>query len=323
MGTDVLHATVVGRFEGDRIGHVSRVTAGFVLQNHQGSSVRLVRDDFSVAWECSLPTSRGRHAVSLDGSMVAASLPTEVRLLTARGKPMATFPHPSWAVSHISGACAFDLAGHVWAAVPSERQGPSWMTPAVGPFDFDLVALDLDGLRPLASVGLDSLPQGLVPLLHPDGRTVGWSIGEGQDRLLMRWSSLHGSNIELRGPSDQDRVLTSVHADGSEYLTTPHMTGALQRHSFADDQVIQRVRPVAGTQWDFAAFYLDRDSVIAARHDSEEEALTLLSRAPLQILATIELQGSRSRWPTLAWAGQREWITVGDDVAELWRLLDG
>jgi hypothetical protein len=233
-----------------------------------------------------------------------------VRLLDSAGHIVGSFPHPPWD-KWSSGACAFDRSGgHLWATVPTSE-------------NTDLVVLELDGLREVDRGSLQSRPAGLQPLHHPDGRNIGWSIGEGQDRVLIRWSSLLGNRMHLRLPPDEDRVLAAIHPTGSEYITTPHASGPLQRHRFGDDGVAGSVDAPDEVHWDFVAGYLDADRILASTRADDEEGLLVVNRDPMEITAKVISEGSANQWSSLAWVGQGGWVTVGDDVAELWGLIDG
>jgi hypothetical protein len=254
-----------------------------------------------------IPPSRGYDSVSLDLSRIALTLPDEVRLLDPAGKTVGRLPHAPWD-QFSSGATTFDGAGrHLWAAIPPAE-------------DVNLVVLELDSLREVDRRSLESHPAGLQPLHHPDGRTIGWSIGEGQDRVLIRWSSLAGGRMELRLMRDEDRILIAIHPNGSEYLTTPHSSGPIQRHRFVDDAVIGGLDSSGDMRWDFAAGYLDANRILASIRNDDDEGLLLADRDPMTITARVISEGSANAWPTLTWVGASTWVTVGDAAAELWQL---
>ena len=43
----------------------------------------------------------------------------------------------------------------------------------------------------------------------------------------------------------------------------------------------------------------------------------------MEIVAKVVADGSANQWSNLMWVGQGVWVTVGDDAADLWRLVDG
>jgi hypothetical protein len=176
-------------------------------------------------------------------------------------------------------------------------------------------------MREVHRGSLQSQPAGAEPIHHPDIRTIGWSIGEGQDRALIRWSSLLGDRMQLRLLPDEDRVLTAIHPTGHEYITTPHGRGPLQRHRFGDDAVISRLDPEENFSWDFVAGYLDAERIIASirTDDDDDEGLMLVTRNPMKVAANVILEGSTNRWPSLTWVGGGTWVMAGDDT-ELWAL---
>ena len=258
-------------------------------------------------WDLEIPQSRGYDSVSSDLSRIAVTLGEEVRLLDSGGQIVGRFRHAPWD-QFSSGATAFDRGGHyLWATIPPAE-------------DVDLVVLELDTLREVDRRSFESHPAGLEPLHHPDGRTIGWSIGEGQDRVLIRWSSLVGDRMELRLVPDEDRVLIAIHPNGHEYLTTPHSAGPIQRHRFGDDAVIGRLDASEDMRWDFAAGYLDVDRILASVRNDDDEGLLLADRDPMKIAARVISEGSASPWPTVTWVGASMWVTVGDVAAELWQL---
>jgi hypothetical protein len=280
-----------------------------LMQSHDGARVCVTDARLEPTWECTIPAARGCCAVSPDLSKIAVCLTQEIRLLDSAGQTLASFPHMPWD-QWSSGACAFDRDGHhLWAAVPIST-------------DADLVVLELNTLLEAGRASLKSQPAGLQPVQHPDGRIIGWSIGEGQDRVLIRWSSCVDGGGQLRLPPDEGRVLVAIHPAGGEYLTTPHTEGPIERHRIDDDRVIDRLDPRQDGSWDFTftAGYIDADHILAAIQSDDEEGLLLLDRDPMRVVNKVISEGSANPWSSLTWVGGGTWVTVGDDVAELWRL---
>jgi hypothetical protein len=229
--------------------------------------------------------------------------------LDSAGRTVGRFPHAPWD-QFSEGTSAFDRDGrHLWVTVPA-------------PDDIDLIVLEMASLREVDRVRVQSQPAGVEPIHHPDGRTIGWSIGEGQDRSLIGWSSLEGDRMQFRLLPDDDRVLIAIHPTGGEYITTPHSTGPLQRHRFEDDAVIGRLDAQEDVLWDFVAGYLDEDRILASirTEDDDGEGLLLVSREPMKVAAKVIAEGSANPWSSLIWIGRGMWVMAGDDVAELWQL---
>src|SRR5207249_3840916 len=140
-----------------------------------------------------------------------------------------------------SGCCAFASDGrYLWATVPT------WSAERPCEANDEVWLIDLQSRSLLDRRTLDAAAAGCHPILHPDGETVGLSIGEGQDGARTRWvrpaPDQHG-RIDLRFAPRYDRILTAIHPSGREYLTTPHSSGVdeLVRHRFIDDQPIARL----------------------------------------------------------------------------------
>jgi hypothetical protein len=278
-----------------------------LLQSSDNTRLCVTNGRLEPMWERKIPMSRGTHSVSSDLSRIAICLPEELRLLDSAGRTVGRFPHAPWD-QFSSGACTFDRDGrHLWATVPA-------------PDDTHLVVLELDALREVDRARLESQPAGLEPIHHPDRRSIGWSIGEGQDRVLIRWSALVGGRIQLRLLPDEDRVLIAIHPSGREYITTPHSTGPLQRRRFEDDAVIDELDSPEDLFWDFVAGYLDAERVLAAIRTDDEEGMLLLNRDPMKIAAKVISEGSVNPYWSLHWIGQGRWVTAGDEASEVWSL---
>jgi hypothetical protein len=298
-----LRAHVVGSLPGNW-GVTQDLGSGrLLLQSHDNTRLCVTNSRLEPIWEREIPVARGTHSVSSDMSRVAVCLHEELRLLDSAGRIVARFPHaPS--DQFASGACTFDSDGrHVWATVPTSE-------------DTDLVVLEMDTLREVDRAGLESQPAGLQPIHHPDGRRIGWSIGEGQDRALIRWSSLVGDRMQLRRMPDEDRVLIAIHPSGLEYLTTPHSTGPIERHQSEGDAVIDRLDP-PDLPWDFVAGYLDADSILASTHADDEQGLLLVNRDPMKTVANVIAEGTTNQYSALTWIGRGTWVMAGDRAAEL------
>ena len=303
-------ATIVGRLTGPRWGYVLPHRDGYVLQSHDKTSLAVTDRELRLQWSVELPPFRGCHALSADNSRIALLQHSELVLLDRVGNIIATFHHLPWHDT-LAGACAFDVDGsHLWATLPSGD-------------DVDLVLFSIDGLQVIERYPLESAPAGIVPVQHPDGRTIGWSIGEGQDRVLIRWSAFVGDRTTYRASPGQDRVLAAIHPEGAEYLTTPQNFGPITRHRIGDDRVLETLPPMDADQlWDFVAGYYDAEHIVAAiRGEDEDHRLLLINRSPLNVEAILQIGESANRWAELALLGPGGGIVVGDQATELWQLV--
>jgi hypothetical protein len=177
---------------------------------------------------------------------------------------------------------------------------------------------------------LETAAAGCDPVHHPDGQTVGLSIGEGQDASPIRWVRVHRDRIDLRfGPPDNDRVLVAVHRDGGEYLTTPHLdSGAadtLVRHRFADDLPIEELAAadVLGSdeRWDLYAGYLTDSLILASIFETGRDGgrHVLVQRAPMRLLGEVVYPGDEPPgW--IIGPQQGTWLTVTDHGVHRWIL---
>jgi len=160
----------------------------------------------------------GKHAIADDASLVALSMRDRVVLLDGGAKHITTFPHHPWDnAGGESGCCAIARDGRdVWATVPAsspeQRHAPN----------DELWLIDVARRAIIDRRSLDTAMAGCEAILHPDGETVGLSIGEGQDRAVTCWAKRARDGIDLRTARFDDRILVDIHPGGSEYLTTPH-----------------------------------------------------------------------------------------------------
>jgi hypothetical protein len=259
-------------------------------------------------WHLRLPSTwRGIHAVTEDLSLAALSLQDEVLLLSGAGREVARFAHPAWGgPASQTGCCAFAPdKRYLWATVPTQDDGDAlWLVDANQPSVLD---------RRL----LDAAVAGYEPFYHPDGQTIGLSIGQGQDASLIRWARASRGRIELRFTRSIDRVLVDVHPSGREYLTIPSgntRADDLVRHRFVDDAAIDGLSawdtfPFGG-EWDFVAGYLTDDLILAGVAPSQRHVL--VQRAPLRLLGTMEYPGDDAPGGFVS-SDAGTWLTVGDD----------
>jgi hypothetical protein len=270
-------------------------------------------------WRLQVPTGwHGTHAVADDLTLAALSLRDHVLLVDRTGRQVARFPHHPWGNSDSeTGCCVFAADGrHLWATVPTWSPQRPWEA------NDELWLIDLTTLAVVDQRRLDVAAAGTTPLRHPDGHTIGLSIGEGQDGSYIRWAHADEGRITLRTAPTNDRTLVGVHPAGQEYLTSPHSKGTdeLRRHRFADDQPIDRLPAPdqgVGDSWDYTAGYLTEELILAHLYESDEDVL--VRRRPLQPIATVV-------YPCGAWLGRwsatgtGEWLTIGPQGIQRWRL---
>jgi hypothetical protein len=285
------------------------------LDRRKGQNLLVVDAHLQPIWRLRLPSSwRGRHAVTQDLSRVALSLQHEVLVLSGDGDELCRLAHPDRdSLGPRSGCCAFAPdQPYLWATVPTEEG-----------FD-ELWLVDVDRQVVVDHRPLDSTAEGCAPLYHPDGRTIGLDIGEGQDGALIRWARVERGRIRLRLVPGFDRILVDIHPSGGEYLSAPHdcfPADELMRHRFVDDTPIEglsawEVFPF-GDHWAMYAGYLTEELIVAGMQPSERHVL--VRRAPLGLLGTIAYPaGSPPGWIVAAGAGR--WLTHNDDGLVCWTL---
>jgi hypothetical protein len=286
-------------------------------------------------WRLPVPDPyRGVHAVTNDLSLVALSLQHQVLLLDGRGQQLASFPHQPWGMGDPdSGCCVFSPCGrYLWATVPTWPEG-SWQA------NDELWLIDLASLSVVDRRKLDVCAAGSTPVQHPDGRTVGLDIGEGQDGAAIRWARADRGRIGVRFAPGDDRCLAAVHPDGQEYLTTPHSNDRLQalaRHRFTDDRPIERLGSAAAFAspsegWGYEAGYLTTELILAVTYGAMRHML--VQRAPLRLLGEVIYpdvgaavcpegpcpEGQPRRWPVAAHQGT--WLTTSSQGLQRWTLL--
>jgi len=320
----------------DEVGEVLPMSADRWLVHRRSMAdemavVELLVVDAQLApiWRLPVPDPyRGVHAVSNDLSLVALSLQHRVLLLDGRGQQLASFPHQPWGMgAPDSGCCVFSPCGrYLWATVPTWPEG-SWMA------NDELWLIDLASLSVVDRRKLDVCAAGSTPVQHPDGHTVGLSIGEGQDGAAIRWARADRGRIGVRFAPGDDRCLAAVHPDGQEYLTTPHSNDRLQalaRHRFADDRPIERLASAAAfglsEWWGHAAGYLTTELILAATSGGMRHLL--VQRAPLRLLGEViypnvgelvDPEGQPRSWPVAAHQGT--WLTRSSQGLQRWMLL--
>lgn len=242
----------------DHVGRVLPMADGrWLVHRSEAGELLVVDAELAPVWRLPLPArthAHATHAVTEDCSLAALSMLDHVRVVDGGGQEVARFPHPHWPFGS-SGCCAFSPdPRYLWATVPPRPE-------KVFRTGDELWLIDRRVWWMIDWVHLRTAAAGCEPVQHPDGQTVGLSVGEGQDGSLMRWARAHRGQIELRfGPDD--RVLVAVHPDGDEYLATPHpgSTHQLTRHRFVDDRPIERLAAAdalgADQAWDLSAGYL-------------------------------------------------------------------
>jgi hypothetical protein len=298
----------VSRVEGDR----------WLIGRPKELELLIVSAELEPTWRLRLPSAwGGRHAVNDSLSRVALSLRDEVLLLTGEGGEVARLAHPAWGRgASESGCCSFSPdQRYLWATAPTQAGSDElWLV--------DANEGELLDRRPL-----DASAAGCDHVEHPDKRTIGLSLGEGQDGSLIRWARPERDRIELRSSLSIDRVLVDVHPTGSEYLSTPHgntEADELMRHRVTDDVAIDGLSawdafPFGG-EWDLVAGYLTDELILAGVVPNESHVL--VQREPMALLGTIGYPGdSRPGWIVSPRRGT--WLTLNDEALVRWAIPSG
>lgn len=243
---------------------------------------------------------RGQHAVSPDLRTAVLSLPDRIQAVNSAGSVRWEFCHAAWGrAGSESGSVAVTAAGAAWATVPGEDGPDRWLV------------LDAMSGALLGDLGIDCRAAGSEPVLHPDGASVGLSVGEGQDGSAIFWGLRDERGWRVREVvGDRDRVLADVRPDGQQYLTTPHAGGGIAVHDRATDRVVARRsgEELFGPEqeFDYVAGYLDQSLIVAGSR--EYERLVLLDADTLDVIGEVELPPDAEHGPPVT-GGKRSWVT--------------
>jgi hypothetical protein len=293
----------------------------WLVQRSEAGELLVVDAQLDPVWRLPLPDdAHGTHAVTQDCSLVALSMLDYALVVDDRGQEVARFPHQPWQEGS-SGCCVFPAdPRYLWVTVPPRPE----MFFATGD---ELWLIDRRVMRVVDWRLLQAVAAGYDPVQHPDGHTIGLSVGEGQDGSLIRWVRADRDRIDLRFGPQQDRVLVAVHANGGEYLTTPHSgsADALVRHRFADDRPIEELAAadVLGIEegWDWSAGYLTDSLILASTFESGRDSgrHVLVQRAPMRLLGEVAYPGDEPPgW--IVGPQQGSWLTVSDYGVHRWIL---
>jgi hypothetical protein len=295
-------------------------TDELLVQRSQPGELLVVDAQLEPVWRLPLPDhAHGTHAVTQDCSLVALSMPDHALVVDGGGQQVARFPHQPWQEG-ASGCCVFSPdPGYLWVTVPPRPE-------ALFATGDELWLIDLRVMRVVDWRLLETVAAGCDPVPHPDGQTIGLSIGEGQDGSLLRWVRAGRDRIQLRFGPQQDRVLVAVHPGGGEYLTTPHSgDDPLVRHRFADDRPLEELSTadVLGTEegWDWSAGYLTDALILASTFETDRDSgrHVLVQRAPMRLLGEVVYPGDEPPgW--IVGPQQGTWLTVSDHGIHRWIL---
>ncbi|HVF05571.1 MAG TPA: hypothetical protein VNA20_12085 [Frankiaceae bacterium] len=261
---------------------------------------------------------RGIHAVSPDLAVAVLSLPDRVRAVDRRNRALWEFPHPPWGDN--SGSAGIAADGVVWVTAPvlpppRGAHAPEWW-----------LTLDLGTGRLLGESPTATDAAGSEHLIHPDGRRVGLSVGEGQDAARIFWGEYDGTRATVRQAAGDDRVLIDISPDGRHYLTTPHGTNpGIALHDMETDELVARLDGwslFGDNDFGFHAGFLDDELVLAC--SEEEDHLVLLDARTLALRAVADLPRGMAAYPPIT-GGDGSWLChdwrTGDHLAL--RLADG
>ncbi|WP_030763012.1 hypothetical protein [Streptomyces griseus] len=224
---------------------------------------------------------RGVDAVAPDGSFAVFSGQRAVRAIAADGRVLWEHRHGCWgpAVGHPHTGDEQEVcAGLEHGSVHVSADGRSvWahVLGADGPEHW--VVLDARDGRETARIPLeDSAASGSHQFSLPGDGTVLLCVGMGQDGVLLYGAGgeagAGASGVRDLG-EDLDRILLDVHPDRPVYLTVEHSCDDLRLH--APDGTVLAGRDASelgeGLCWDYAAGFVDADTVVAVAENGEEE----------------------------------------------------
>ena len=108
-----------------------------------------------------------------------------------------------------------------------------------------LVVLRATTGEEVANAELDSVGQGGLFALHPDGRQVLLDVGEGQDGVKFYLAALRSENanfhLDLHSFGWNDRCLLDLAPDGRSFMTVDHGRFDVAFHTFPDGEELQRL----------------------------------------------------------------------------------
>jgi hypothetical protein len=256
-------------------------------------------------------TCRGPHGVSPDLTRLAVAGRDEVSLIDLHGKVLWSTRHQPWGENGSeSGSCVFDAQGrHVWATVPS-KNGDVWQV------------LDARNGKVLAFAPLHCNAAGSEVLIHPDGKHVGLSVGEGQDAVRIYWGTFRNGRLQVVEHDRQDRVLCDVHPAGKMFLTMPHGGGPVELHRFPSGKVLGTCHPsdldtdIEDT-FDFIAAFINKEMIIAPMIESGYHVLLHADGLRVEGFVRYPATGGTG-YPLSAHDGS--WVTLDGTTLTRWRL---
>jgi hypothetical protein len=303
----------------------------YLVQNSQAGELLVIDHRLQPVWRLQVPGAagwEGIHAVAEDLSLVALSLQEQVLLLDRAGQQVARLPHqPTDPIDQ--GCCVFAGDGrHLWATIPRQVGRRPWED-LEELWLIDLAARSVTDRRPL-----DSPAATCLPIRHPNGQSIGLSLGEieggGSDRY---WAWVDQGRIGLRHAPGRYRILVDVHPGGDEYLTTPDISAnaanKLWRHRFVDDHPIDKLPLSASAEgeedtdedsWDDDAGYLSDELILASA--TQPERHVLVQRQPLRLLGSVAYPGGADPPGWLRAPRDGSWLTVGAQGVQRWLLPD-
>ncbi|KAA6217569.1 hypothetical protein [Streptomyces filamentosus] len=288
---------------------------------------------------------RGVDAVAPDGSFAVFSGQRAVRAVAAGGRVLWEHRHGCWGpvVGHPhtgdeQEVCAGLEHGSVHVSADG-RTVRAHVVDADGTEQW--VVLDARDGRETARTPLeDSAASGSHQFSLPDDGTVLLCIGMGQDGVLLYGAGGAGGAGEKDGEAgeavsgvrdlgeDLDRILLDVHPDRPVYLTVEHSCDDLRLHAPDGTVLAGRDASELGEDrcWDYAAGFVDADTVVAAAENGEEEdgpGHWLLDAHSLAILGPIAYP--RPATGCVRALGDGTWLTHDRDTDTLsrWGRAEG
>jgi hypothetical protein len=253
----------------------------------------------------------GTHAITLDATHAALSLPDRVALVDSAGQCRWEVRHTPWADDG-SGSTWVTPNGLVWAVVPADgdTESPdSWWV------------LDAACGKVLCDLPLLGRCSGSEPIGHPGGVLLGASIAGGDGFRIYEGRHDASSTAATRMPGT-GRILADVSRSGDRYLTTDrHQDVAV--HSLVDGDVLvsQPAKEIFGTDdlIDFHASFVTEEQVIV--RSVLEQQHFVLDATTLEVIEPVEYPEGAVLDAVLP-GRERHWVTTDwlDGRVQLWSL---
>jgi hypothetical protein len=252
----------------------------------------------------------GTHAITLDATHAALSLPDRVALVDTAGRCRWEVRHTPWADDE-SGSTWVTPNGLVWAVVPGDGDTglpDSWWV------------LDAACGEVLCDLPLRGQCSGSEPIGHARGVQLGASIAGG-DGFRIYEGRHDASGITVTRMPGTGRILADVSRSGDRYLTTDrHQDVAV--HSLVDGGVLVS-RPAkeifdADDLIDFRRLVTDERDIVRSVLEQQH---FVLDATTLEVIEPVEYPEGAALDAVLP-GRERHWVTTDwlDGRVQLWSL---